>query len=61
MDNFKELCAEESHEIKGGLTWLGLAGAVVVSLCLEALFNSKSTVESIQNGYERAGELEKYL
>ena len=60
MEKFKELSIEEMQEVEGGLTWLALAIAVATALLIEAMMNPKSTIDTINGGWDRAGELEKY-
>ncbi|MFN4000010.1 class IIb bacteriocin, lactobin A/cerein 7B family [Algoriphagus sp.] len=60
MEKFKELSIEEMQEVNGGLTWIALAGVVVVSLAVEALLNPGATIDAMKSGWDKAGELEKY-
>jgi lactobin A/cerein 7B family class IIb bacteriocin len=61
MDKFKELSFEEMQETQGGLTWLALGGMIVGAALLEALFNPQSTLDAIKSGWDRGGEMEKYM
>ncbi|PZX61342.1 hypothetical protein LV84_00330 [Algoriphagus ratkowskyi] len=48
------------QEFNGGLTWLALAGAVALTVALEALMNPKATIDAMSSGWGKAEELEKY-
>jgi hypothetical protein len=61
MDKFKELSLEEMQETQGGLTWLALGGMFLATALLEAAFNPKSTLDAIKSGWDKGGEMEKYM
>ncbi len=52
MESLRDLSFEETKEVNGGLTWLGLAGSMAVTLLIDIAMNPKSSIKSFNKGFE---------